>query len=403
MPTIRVKMQHAPPLRAGHPWVFAQAVERIEGVPETGSVVDVKDSSGGFIGRGFYSQGSSIPVRLLVTKPDQPLDNELLERRLEEAIALRRDFGLPSEETTGYRLVNAEGDSLAGLTVDRFGEALVVRFATTGMATRAEAICDMLADLLKPKAIYEAKGDENQAREGLKVQGGLLRGRDQKLWSFRENGLELTSELPGGQKTGFYFDQRDNRARVAALAKGRRVLDLYCYTGGFSLAAARAGATEVVGVDTSAVALLAAEEHRTRNDLRATVRFVRSDAKKILDQIHRKKEGSLGLGERFDLVVLDPPKLMTSQRSRDQARRAYRALNSAALRAVAPGGLYLACSCSGRMSVDEFLRLLGLASGDIGRTTTVLEVRGAGADHPSPPAFEPGRYLKCVLLKVVDG
>lgn len=402
MPTIRVKTQHAPPLRAGHPWVFAQAIERIEDEPETGAVVDVTDTSGSFIGRGFYSRGSSIPVRLIVTNPDQKLDEALLRRRIEEAISLRRDFGLPSDDTTGYRLVNAEGDFLPGLTVDRFGDALVLRLATTGMAARSKAICDIFADLLTPRAIYEAKGDENQAREGMKVTGGILRGRDAKIWTFQENGIELTVELPGKQKTGFYFDQRENRARVAELVKGRRVLDLYCYTGGFSLAAARAGASEVVGVDTSAVALLAAEEHRTRNELRGSVRFVRSDVKKILGDIQRKKEGSLGLGARFDLVVLDPPKLMTSQRSRDQARRAYRALNSAAMRAVAPGGIIVSCSCSGRMSVDEFLRLLGLASGDIKRTTTVLEVRSAGADHPSPPAFDQGRYLKCVILKVLD-
>ncbi len=189
---------------------------------------------------------------------------------------------------------------------------------------------------------------------------------------------------------------------MAALSPGRRVLDLYCYTGGFSLAAARANAAEVIGVDSSPIALLAAEEHRTRNALKGNIKFIRADARKYLEQLSRKARGSLGLDERFDLVVVDPPKLMTSQRSRDQARKAYRVLNAAALRAVAPLGLLATCSCSGRMSLEEFLRMLGLASADAGRSTTVLEVCGAGPDHPSPPAFDQGRYLKFVLLKIVS-
>jgi len=400
MSRVRIKAQHVPPLRAGHPWVFAQAVDRVDGNPGVGDVVDVTDTEGGFIGRGFYSKGSSIPVRIIVTDPEQKLDFALLRSRVDEARRLRRDLDLPNEETTGYRLVNAEGDGLSGLTVDVFGEAVVVRFHTAGMARRAQAVCDILAELLKPRAIYEAKGDENQAKEGMQPKGGLLRGTAGPIWTFLENGISLTVELPASQKTGFYFDQRENRARVAELCHGRRVLDLYCYTGGFALIAAKAGATEVVGVDSSAMALLAAEEHKTRNDLAGKVKFMRSDARKFLEQTRAKAKGSLGLAELFDLVIVDPPKLMTSQRSREQARKAYRALNAAALRVVAPGGLMVACSCSGRLSVDEFLRLLGLASADAGRGTTVLEVRGAGPDHPSPPAFDQGRYLKFVLLKI---
>ncbi len=400
MAILRVRSQHVPPLRAGHPWVFLQAVDGIDGSPAAGEVVDVVDTSGRFIGRGFYSKGSSIPVRLLVTREQDRLDLDLVCDRLEQALQLRNDLGLPNEGTTGYRLVNAEGDGLSGLIVDVYGEAVVARFSTIGMAMRAEPICDALAKLLEPRAIYEAAGDSSQVKEGLNVKGGLIRGMDRKIWSFRENGLEFGVELPAGQKTGFYFDQRENRARIAQISHGRRVLDLYCFTGGFSLAAANAGANEVVGVDSSAVALLAAEHHRTSNGLLGNVKFVRSDVRKYLGAQRHPSRGSLGLGDQYDLVIVDPPKFMTSQRSRDQARRAYRALNAAAIRTVAPGGLFATCSCSGRMSTSEFLRALGLASGDAKRTTTVLEVRGAGPDHPSPPAFEPGRYLKFVLLKI---
>jgi 23S rRNA (cytosine1962-C5)-methyltransferase len=398
--TIRIKVQNVPPLKAGHPWVFAQAIDRIDGDPAPGSVVDVMDPGGGFIGRGFYSKGSSIPIRLLVSRHDQPLDSDLIRRRVAQARQLRRDLGLPSDRTTGYRLVNAEGDGLAGLTVDVYGEALVLRFHTLGMAHRADTVCDVLAELMKPRAIYEARGDESQAREGLTPRGGLLRGKGEELWTFRENGLELTAELPGGQKTGFFFDQRENRARVAEVAAGRRVLDLYCYTGAFALTAARAGASEVVGVDSSAVALLAADQHRARNGLKTQIKFIRADARKVLGDIQQKQKGSLGLGALFDLVVLDPPKLMTSRSSSDQARKAYRWINGAAIRSLNPGGLLASCCCSGRMSTTEFLHIIGHASRDAQRSTTVLEVRGAGPDHPFPPAFDPGRYLKFVLLKV---
>lgn len=400
MATIRIKARNVPPLKAGHPWVFAQAIERIEGDPPAGAVVEVVDPQGRFIGRGYYSKGSSIPIRLLVTNPEISLDDALLRTRLRQAHRLRRDLGLPNEKTTGYRLVNAEGDALAGLTVDVFGEALVVRFHTIGMAQRADAICSMLSDLLKPRAIYEAKGDRNQAREGLAPKGSLLRGMGEELWTFHENGLLYTAELPGGQKTGFFFDQRENRARIADVAAGRRVLDVYCYTGAFSLNAGKAGASEVVGVDSSAIALLAADQHAQRNNLKGTVKFLRSDARKMLDELQRRRQGSLGLGDAYDLVVLDPPKLMTSQSSRDQARKAYRWINAAALRLLNPGGLLASCCCSGRMSTAEFLRIIGYASRDARRPATVLEVRGAGPDHPFPPAFDPGRYLKFVLLKV---
>lgn len=400
MAVLRVRRQHVPPLRAGHPWVYQQAIDSIEGSPGPGDVVEVSDTASGFIGLGYYSPGTSIPVRLLVTARGQALDDDLLRSRLRAARRLRAELGLPREDTTGYRLVNAEGDGLPGLTVDVFGEAAVVLFNTIGMKRRAPVVLDCLAELLKPRAIVEAKDVEFQKREGFEVREGVVRGSGGPLWPFRENGLELSAELPGGQKTGFYFDQRDNRARVAALASGRRVLDLYCYTGGFSLAAARAGAQAVTGVDTSAVALLSAEGHASRNGLKGRVKFVRSDARKFLGRRAESAAETLDLDEGYDLVVLDPPKLMPTGRTRDQARRAYRILNGMAIRAVAPGGILVTCSCSGQMSVQEFLRLLGLASADVHARTTVLEVRGAGADHPSPPAFDQGRYLKCVLLKV---
>jgi len=400
MVVIRIRRQHVPPLRAGHPWVYQQAIDRTDGPVGAGEVVEVRDTSDSFIGLGFYSPNTAIPVRLLVTVKGRALDDDLIRSRLRAARRLRMDLGLPSDATTGYRLVNAEGDGLAGLTVDVFGDAVVVLFNTIGMKKRADVVFDTLSELLKPKAIIESKDREFQRREGFEVEGGLVRGSGGPLWTFRENGLELTAELPGGQKTGFYFDQRENRRRIKSLAAGRRILDLYCYTGAFSIGAALEGGEEIVGVDTSAVALLAADEHASRNGVKGKVKFVRADARKYLQRRERDSAGTLDLDEGYDLVVLDPPKLMPTSRSRDQARRAYRSVNAAALRAVAPGGLLASCSCSGHMSSLEFLRLLGLASGDARRRTTVLEVRGAGADHPAPPAFDQGRYLKFVLLKV---
>ena len=380
------------PVWAGHPWVYAQAVARVEGEPEPGDVIEAVDPQGRFLGRGFWSPDSAIPLRIVTRTEDEQLDEEALGRRIDLA-AVRRErvCGLPSTATDGFRLVNAEGDGLPGLVVDRFGPDLVVQIGTVGMWTRREAVFDRLAALPGVETVMLVAGGDATRREGIDVEAGTVRGAAVDRLRFRERGLEW--ELPSalGQKTGFYFDQRENRERVEALATGRRVLDAYAYVGAFALAAARGGATEVLALDRSERALETGRAVAAANELE--VRFERADVKRDLA---RRADA----GERWDLIVLDPPKLVPTTRHLAKGERAYRAINVVGLRLASPGGVVVSCSCSAAMTSDRLLRVIAEASSRVGRDVRVLEVHGQGQDHPTPPAFGEGRYLTCVILEV---
>ncbi len=386
------------PVWAGHPWVFAQAIARTEGSPGAGDEVLVLDPQGKALGRGYWSPGSAIPVRLLTRDANATLDARFLARRIAEAARWRREVAnLPSPDHTGYRLVNAEGDQLPGLTVDVFGDAASVQFGTVGLKRREEAIFDALAEHARVTRLYEVSSERHQQREGFTVTDGLVRGSPSPTLDFVEGGVRFTVPAPGaeggGQKTGYYFDQRENRALVGSLAKGRRVLDAYSYVGGFALAAAKGGAREVRSVDSSAHAIAAGERIARENGLDGVITHTRGDAKTVLTQL-------ADAGERFDLVVLDPPKLAHSAREVEKATGHYRRLNAMATRVLAPGGLLVTCSCSGSVNVDTFLRAVSAGVRDAGRDASVLAVRGAATDHPSPVAFAEGRYLKCVVARV---
>ncbi len=392
MAVVHLRPNHVKPVWAGHPWVFAQAIARIEGEAAAGDAVDVVDPSRTFLGRGFLSPRSAIPVRILTRKRGESADEDLLIRRLREAIAWRRDvLGLPSAQTDGYRMVNSEGDGLPGLIVDRIGEVLVVQTGTIGMRRRVDRIVDVLVSDLKPKVVLESGPGAAAAKEELEPPRGVLVGTLDGAVSFRERGLSLQARPFGGQKTGFFFDQRENRTLVESLSKGKRVLDAYCYSGAFALAAARGGAREVLGVDTSLPALELGAENARANGL--AVGFERADVANVL-----KSAGSRG--PRFDLIVLDPPKLAVDRKSAGRAQTAYRNVNAAAMRALEPGGLLFTCSCSQSVGPDFLQRLVGLGARDAGRTASVLDVRGQGPDHPVPAAFPEGRYLSCLLVRV---
>ncbi|MEZ4405377.1 MAG: class I SAM-dependent methyltransferase [Polyangiales bacterium] len=286
--TVYLRPGHVQPVWMGHPWVYAQAIGRIEGDAEHGDEVEVRDPRGNTLGRGYYSPGSAIPVRLLTRDAGQRLDGAFLSRRIGEAARWRRELlGLPSEHTTALRVVNSEGDGLPGLIVDRFGDAACAQLLTAGMKRREGFVFEALRSHLGVRRIYEVASAKHQALEGVEATEGLrwsADGSDGPL-RFRENGIDIEVTAPGdeggGQKTGYYLDQRDNRAMIAALSKGARVLDLYTHTGGFALAALKAGAKEVVGVDSSAPAIASARAIASANGLSAA-RFIKGDARKVL-------------------------------------------------------------------------------------------------------------------------
>ncbi len=392
MITVELHSKHAGPVVAGHPWVFAQAVAQLRGEPAAGDEVVVVEARGKALGRGFWSPKSAIVVRLLTRDPEQALDERWLRTRMQQAVATRALLGLPNADTTGYRLINSEGDGLAGLVVDRYGDVLIVQFGTIGMYSRRQEIARVLADVCSARSVLEVTSGAAQTREGITSEGGLLFGEEVNALDFRERGLLFAFDSLASQKTGYYFDQREQRAEVERLSAGRSVLDACCYVGAFALAAARGGARSVLGMDSSQPALDRAHKMATLNGF-SQITWAKGDIHSELERLHQS-------GHRFDLAVLDPPKLVPTVRHLEKGRRAYRRLNRQAIDLVSPGGVLVTCSCSAGMNETDFLRMLSLASRDAGRELSVLRVMRQGPDHPVPPGFSEGMYLKTVFAIV---
>jgi 23S rRNA (cytosine1962-C5)-methyltransferase len=389
--TVRLKPGHVQPVWAGHPWVYAQAIDRVEGGATRGDEVSVVDPRGNFLGRGFYSPGSAIPVRLLVRDETTPIDSALFRTKFERALAARQQLGLGSSpDTTGYRVVHAEGDGVPGLIVDRFGDVLVVQILTLGMKDREAMIFEALGHVFNPKAIIDRTPPGAAKAEGFTEGKGVVRGEAPATITFKERGIAWSLPSDVGQKTGFYFDQRDLRGRVEALASGKRVLDAYSYIGAFGLAAARGGATEVVCVDESAVAVEVGAEQARLNGFEKIVSFQRGDARRTMQEAHGG----------FDLTIVDPPRLAPTRGAREQALVMYAKLAELGCRATKPGGLLVLCSCSA--AVDLFALTRALATGAVRANmhATVVERAFQGVDHPVPAAFAEGLYLKAVVARV---
>jgi len=395
-PLVTLKAGHVRPVWTGHPWVFAQAIARIEGGAVAGDEVKVVDPHGGVLGRGLYTPRSAIPVRMY-TRDDAPIDGALFRRRIERALQHRRDLGLPSHapghETTAYRLVHAEGDGLPGLVVDVLGDVVVVQIGTVGIKRREGILFDALTEALSPRAIVDRTSAEHAKREGFEASTGVVRGdASVDRFAFTERGLQYEIPLALGQKTGFYLDQRTLRARVEQLAHGRRVLDTFCFVGTFSMAAARGGAKEVVAIDESAIALEVGAECARKNGLAGRIQFQRSDARKALARA--SMEGG------FDLVICDPPKLSPTRGAKEGALGAYKALAAAGCKATRAGGIFVLCSCSSAVSLDDLTRALALGAREARMHAVIFDRHFQGADHPVSAAFPEGLYLKSVIARL---
>ncbi|MEY4550579.1 MAG: hypothetical protein RL685_6774 [Pseudomonadota bacterium] len=389
LPRLILARGHVQPLWAGHPWVFAQAVARWEGKPGAGDEVLVCDAHGAPLGRALHSPGSAIVARLFTRGADCPIDIALFEQRLRQAIERRQRSQLPSGETTGYRLVHAEGDDLPGLIVDRMDDVLCVQWGSVGLAQRSEQILDLLERLLAPRAIVDRSSQRAAQQEGFTIQAGVRRGDPQlAALTFQERGMRYRIPLAIGQKTGFYFDQRPLRERVERLSRGQRVLDAYCFTGSLALSAARGGASEVVAIDSSGPALAAAAEMAAMNQLNDRVRWIEGDA-----------PSELARHTNFDLVICDPPKLAPGRGARGRAGEAMRRIAAAAHRATRPGGLVVLSSCSAALGPAELMRALALGARDAARRSVVWERLSQGPDHPVPAAFPEGLYLSTVIAE----
>ncbi len=390
--TVTLQRTHAGPVAAGHPWVFAQAVQHVEGTPGPGDEVCVSDPDGRALGRGFWSPDSAIVVRILTRDASRRLDREFFTSRVADAIALRRLALLPREDTTGFRLIHAEGDGLPGLIVDVYGGVLVVQLLSEGMLQRQPLITDVLRAALKPLSIFLApSGAGAKQLEGAPTESTLLFGAPVEELRCVERGLRI--QLPAGmQKTGYYFDQREQRAEVERIAQGRAVLDACSYVGGFALSAARGGAKSVLALDSSAPAIAAGTHLAALNGL-SQVSFQRADVRdELAKQVQDRRQ--------YELVIFDPPKFVPTVKHLERGRRAYRQLNAHAMRLTVPGGVLVTCSCSAALTETDFLRMLSFAAGDAKRELRVLRVMKQGPDHPLLPAFAEGAYLKTAFAIV---
>jgi 23S rRNA (cytosine1962-C5)-methyltransferase len=376
-------------LRRRHPWLLSGAIARVEGVPETGELVAVRSAEGELLAHGHYEPGSQLRVRLLAFGKE-PLEEGALAPRLAAAVTRRRADPLLAG-TDAVRLVNAEGDGLPGLVVDRYADVLVVRPSTSGMLQRIEALAATLREatgaavaLLRPDAV-------SLRRVGVGAGEALLWGAPPETpVTIAERGRCYRVDVQRGQKTGFYLDQRDARDLVVALAAGRRVLDAFAYTGGFAVAALQGGAAHVVVLESSQSALGLARENLAFAGERAEC--IEADAFEVLHA---------GAGD-FDLVILDPPPLARRKADVPRAARAYKDLLLHALAGAAPGRLVLAFACSHHVGPDLFGKIAFGAALDAGRRVSVLRELGAPSDHPVSLDHPEGRYLSGLLLRV-DG
>ena len=392
IPALLLKTGRDKSLRRRHPWIFSGAVAGIEGEPARGDTVAVKDVGGKTIALAAYSPSSQIRARAWTFDPADEVDARFLRRRLENSLALRAR--LPAaRHTNALRLVHGESDGLPGLVVDRYADVLVAQFLAAGVERWREPILDALAELTGCEAVFERSDADVRRLEGLAARVGFVRGnRAAARCAIVEHGLDFHVDVEQGQKTGFFLDQRDNRQRVRALAEGREVLDGFCYTGGFSLAALAGGARRVLALESSAAALAVARENLAANPLDASrVNFEQADVFARLRELRDQ-------GARFDLVVLDPPKFAPTAAQAKNAARAYKDINLLAFKLLSPGGLLASFSCSGGVSRELFQSILAGAALDAGVEAKIVERFGAAADHPVALEFPEGDYLKGFLL-----
>jgi 23S rRNA (cytosine1962-C5)-methyltransferase len=353
-----------------------------------GTIVDIVDRDSQWVGRGFFNWHSRISLRLLTAKPEEAIDADFFARRIERAIELRCKLLNLDAVTNAYRLVFSEGDGLTGLVVDRFGSTIVVEFFSAGMFRVRQILLDILAKHFPDSKFYWFAEEHVQKQESFDVHAieppppGII----------IENGLRFRVAPGSKHKTGFFVDQRDNRKFLASFCAGKRVLDLCCNTGGFSIYAKALGqAEEVVGVDLDESALELAKQNANLNQ--AKVRFVQADLFSWLRDVRPA-------GQPFDVVVLDPAKQTRDREEIDFALKRYFDMNKLALQAVAPGGIFLTCSCTGLISEEMFLETLRRAAWQVGRTLQIIQVAGAGSDHPFLVHVPEGRYLKAVFCRV---
>ena len=376
-------------VRSGHPWVFASDVEQVDGSFEPGDVVDVVSGKGVFQGRAFYNPKSQISLRML-TRHDEPVDEAFFRRRVRDAIAYRKLLA----DFDSCRLIFAESDFLPALIVDKFGDVLALQSLSLGMEKWKDLIVRILVDEVKPAGIYERNDVPVRRLEGMEQQTGLLYGQVPDRVEMVENGVRYLVDVKNGQKTGFFLDQKENRAAIKPFCNGAKVLDCFCHNGSFALNAAKYGASDVLGVDISEEAVSVARENAQLNRLDAA-RFQAANCFDLLRELSDRKE-------QYDLVILDPPAFTKTRAALESALRGYKEINLRGMKLTRPGGFLVTCSCSQHVSPQAFHDMINEAARDSKTKLRLVEARGQAHDHPVLPASPETHYLKCHILQVMD-
>ncbi|TWT49940.1 Ribosomal RNA large subunit methyltransferase I [Thalassoglobus neptunius] len=395
-PVATLKPRKALPFFCQHPWVYDSAIQKISGSVSTGDEVIVRANDGQFIARGLINPNSKIRIRLYSWDESTPLDASFWKARIHDALQLRKKlFGdTPTEKTC--RLVFSESDRLSGLTVDRFNDWLILQWTSAALESHKTEIVNALQEEVSPRGIWLRTEKGIKTLEGLDIEDGLIQGEEPpRRMTIEENSLRFHVDLIEGQKTGFYFDQRENRRAIHNLAAGAHVLDVCTYTGSFALnAASNPKCESVLAIDSSASALELAQTNAEENGLANKVTFQRSDAFDGMAELVEQ-------GIKFDLVILDPPKLARTRGGLKRAVKAYIRLNSLAIQLLQPGGFLLTCSCSGHVSVTDFFEIIAQSSLEVARPVQILQEFGQAPDHPVISSCPETSYLKAFLCRAI--
>ncbi len=389
--TVKLARGRHPRVAGGHSWVYRTEVGSIDGDFNPGDIVEVVDFRGKFLGKGYINPASQILVRIMTRIREEEINSDFFLRRIKSAWEYRQKV---VKNTNAYRVVFAEADFLPALVVDKFGDYLVMQTLALGMDVHKDTIVGVLNNLIGPAGIYERNDVSVRQLEGLPLKTGFIGDEFNTIVDINENGRLFEVDLAGGQKTGYFLDQRENRMALENLCKGARVLDCFCHTGTFSVYAAGYGASEVLGIDISGAALEVAGRNTARNGVENICSFRESNS---FDELRAMERA----GEKFDVVVLDPPAFTKSKKALEGAARGYKEVNLRSMKLLRPGGFLITCSCSYHMSEDLFLEVINSAALDVGRSIRVVEVRRQARDHPMLLASPETYYLKCVVLQVL--
>lgn len=378
-----------------HPWVFSGAVERVEGKPLPGETVDIMDTRGKWLARGAYSPESQLRARVWTFQQDEAVDNDFFIRRLQQAQSWR-DWIAKRDGLDSYRLIAGESDGLPGVTIDRFQNFFVLQLLSAGAEYQRGALINALQHCYPECSIYDRSDVSVRKKEGMELtQGPILGDIPPALLPIQEHGMKLLVDIQQGHKTGFYLDQRDSRLAARNYAKGRRVLNCFSYTGAFAVSALMGGCEQVISVDTSQAALDIAKQNVELNQLDLSkAEFVRDDVFQLLRNYRTQ-------GEKFDMIIMDPPKFVENKNQLASACRGYKDINMLALQLLRPGGILLSFSCSGLMPNDLFQKILADAALDAGCDIQFVEQFRQAADHPVIATYPEGLYLKGFACRVM--